>query len=61
MGWFLPLLFGALIVIAMARFAKAPRAALELAVVAALIGLAGYAWQGSPNLPGSPRESTARL
>lgn len=61
MGWFFPLLFAALIVIAMARFAKAPRAALELAVVAALIGLAGYAWQGSPNLPGSPRESTARL
>lgn len=61
MGWFFPLLFAALILTSMVRFAKSPRAALELTVVAALIGLAGYAWQGSPNLPGSPRASTARL
>lgn len=61
MGWLFPLLFAALILVAMVRFAKSPRAALELAVVAALIALAGYAWQGSPGLPGSPRESTARL
>ncbi|MEQ1510047.1 MAG: hypothetical protein ABL909_06555 [Sphingopyxis sp.] len=60
MGWIFPLIFGASIVIIIAKFAKAPRAVLELAVVAALIALAGYAWQGSPDLAGSPRASTAR-
>lgn len=33
---------------------KMPRAALELAGAALLLGVAGYAWQGSPMQPGSP-------
>jgi len=36
------------------RFGGLSRAALELTGAALLIGLAGYAWQGSPAQPGSP-------
>lgn len=61
MGWIFPLLFGVGLVIAIAKFAKPPRTVLELAVVASLIALAGYAWQGSPDLAGSPRAGTARI
>lgn len=33
---------------------KLNRTAMELAVIAVLIGVAGYVWQGSPTLPSSP-------
>lgn len=33
---------------------RVPRLALELAACAMLIGIAGYAWQGSPSLAGAP-------
>lgn len=61
MGWFFPLLFAASVLVVIAKGTKAPRAVLEMAAVAALIALAGYAWQGSPSLQGSSRASTARL
>ena len=39
------------------RFAKMPRSALELTAAALLLGVAGYAWQGTPGEPGTAIES----
>jgi len=35
------------------------RLALELSVAILLVGIAGYAWQGSPDLPGHPVQRAA--
>src|SRR3546814_14677747 len=50
MGWVVILIFAALIMLGLWRFAKMPRGALELLGAALLLGIAGYAWQGSPTL-----------
>jgi cytochrome c-type biogenesis protein CcmH len=39
---------------------RPPRAAWTTAAAALALGLAGYAAQGSPNLPGAPKEASAR-
>ena len=54
MGWLF--LFGfALIVLAVLwRFAGMRGSALELLGAALLLGVTGYAWQGTPGLPGKP-------
>ena len=52
MGWIFLFTFAAVTFAALWRSKMLDRTALEIAVVAILIGLAGYAWQGSPNLPG---------
>ena len=36
------------------RFAALPKGALELVGAALLLGIAGYAWQGSPGMAGKP-------
>jgi cytochrome c-type biogenesis protein CcmH len=59
MGWLFPILFSALLLACLKFSGRLSRTALELAVVAALVGLAGYAWQGSPLLAGSPVAHTA--
>ena len=41
------------------RFVKMPRAMIEMTAAAMLLGIAGYAWQGSPAQPGNPVESAA--
>lgn len=56
MGWFVLLAFAVIALAALIRFARLPRSALELAVAAILIGVGGYAWQGTPGQPGSPVE-----
>jgi cytochrome c-type biogenesis protein CcmH len=61
MGWLFPLLFGGATLVALKLSGRLNRTALELAVVAVLIGLAGYAWQGSPTVGGSPVASTSHL
>lgn len=38
------------------RFGKLPRAGVELTIAAALIGVAGYIWQGKPSQQGAPVE-----
>ena len=38
----------------LAASGRCSRLALELAAVAGLLALAGYAWQGRPDLPGHP-------
>jgi len=46
--------FAALSLVALWRSKRANRLALELAGALLLVGLAGYAWQGSPSMPGNP-------
>ncbi len=57
MGWLYILVFAALTFAALWKSKRLHRTALELTAVAILIGLAGYAWQGSPSLEGSPVSS----
>ncbi|MDE2568735.1 MAG: hypothetical protein KGM93_07450 [Sphingomonadales bacterium] len=39
---------------------RCSRAALELVLVALLVGIAGYGWQGHPDLPGRPFAATGQ-
>ena len=62
MGWVFPIVFALIAIAILWRYARLPRAGLELVAAAALVGLAGYAWQASPDEPGAPvpsRESAA--
>ena len=62
MGWVFTLVFALVAVAILWRYARLPRAGIELVLAAALIGIAGYAWQASPNESGAPvppRESAA--
>lgn len=52
MGWLFLITFAALAFAALWRSRLLNRTALEIAAVAILVGIAGYAWQGSPTLPG---------
>jgi cytochrome c-type biogenesis protein CcmH len=52
MGWLFMLVLAVLTFAGLWRSRLLNRTALEITAVATLIGIAGYAWQGSPNLPG---------
>ena len=54
MGWLFAAIFAALALLALWLSKRASRLALELAGALLLVGLAGYAWQGSPTMPGNP-------
>jgi cytochrome c-type biogenesis protein CcmH len=54
MGWVILIAMAAIAFALLVRFGKLPRTTLELLVAALVVGIAGYAWQGSPVLPGSP-------
>ena len=54
MGWVLFLVFAGATGLALWRSRKLDRNALELTGAALLLALAGYAWQGSPTVPGNP-------
>lgn len=54
MGWLIMLLFAAIILLVLWRFARLDRAGLQLLAAALLLSFAGYAWQGRPGLPGRP-------
>ncbi|MEQ1547059.1 MAG: hypothetical protein ABL918_00255 [Chakrabartia sp.] len=54
MGWIFPIMFTAMTLGGLKLSGRLNRTAFELAIVAGLIGLAGYAWQGAPSLGGSP-------
>ena len=57
MGWIAVLVLAA-VAFALAVFAlRLPKAGFMLFGSALLFGLAGYAWQGSPDQPGSPKAS----
>ena len=54
MAWLFALALALAALILVGRFARIPRAGLELALAASFIGFAGYVWQGSPTQAGSP-------
>lgn len=54
MGWAIMIALAAFTGGVLWRFTKLPRAGLELVGAALLLAIAGYAWQGSPGLAGSP-------
>lgn len=55
MGWILLLLLALAAFAAIWRFGRLDVAGLQLLAAALLLALAGYAWQGRPGLPGSPK------
>ncbi|HQS95229.1 MAG: cytochrome C biosynthesis protein [Novosphingobium sp. 17-62-19] len=55
MTWVIVLLIAAVAFGAMAFALKMPRAGWELTGAALLVGIAGYALQGMPNMPGAPK------
>jgi tetratricopeptide (TPR) repeat protein len=61
MGWLLIINLVALVLLGLWRFGKIGRQPLELTAAALLVGLAGYAFFGSPNKPGSPKQSAADI
>lgn len=54
MGWLLFALLAGLTGLALHASGRCSRQALELCGAALLVAAAGYAWQGSPDLPGQP-------
>jgi cytochrome c-type biogenesis protein CcmH len=54
MGFMFALGFAALSFAALWFSGRCSRMALEISGAALLIGVAGYAWQGSPDMPGHP-------
>lgn len=54
MGWLLFLVYASATCLALWQFGKLERNALELTGASLCLALAGYAWQGSPSVPGNP-------
>ncbi|MBK7285065.1 MAG: hypothetical protein IPI83_12570 [Sphingomonadales bacterium] len=54
MGWVLFLALASATGLALWKSDKLDRNALELTGAAFCLALAGYAWQGSPSVPGNP-------
>lgn len=54
MGWLILTLFALVVLGLLWRFAGMRGSALELLGAALFLGIAGYAWQGAPTLPGKP-------
>lgn len=57
MGWLFAILLATASLVALWKSGRCSRTALELAAAAILVGIAGYAWQGSPDMPGNPVSS----
>ena len=55
MTWLLILALAVAVVVVLVVVLRAPRAGWEAIVAALLVGLAGYALQGHPGMPGAPR------
>jgi hypothetical protein len=60
MGWSFVFGLAALAFFALYRSGRCSRLALEIGGAALLVGIAGYGWQGSPDMPGNPVQSTSR-
>lgn len=59
MGWLVMLALTAIAGALLWRFATLSRAAKELMAAALLLGIAGYAWQGTPGERGHPKPAKA--
>ncbi|MBU3078909.1 tetratricopeptide repeat protein [Sphingomonas quercus] len=53
-GWVILVVLAVAVAVALIRFGRLSGSARELALAALLLGIAGYAWQGSPGEPGQP-------
>lgn len=53
-GWLIFIGLALIVAAALWRFGRLPKGGVELVAAALFLGLAGYAWQGSPGLPGKP-------
>ena len=53
-GWIIAFGIAILAMAALCFIGRIPRVTREVVAAALLVGLAGYAWQGSPALPGKP-------
>ena len=60
MGWFFALGFAALALIGLWASDRCPRPALLVVAAALLLALAGYGWQGNPDMAGKPVKTIAR-
>lgn len=56
MAWSIAAGAAVVVMVALVVIARIPRSAWEICAAALLLGLAGYAWQGSPGLAGAPRQ-----
>lgn len=56
-GWIIAAGIGAFLLVALVALGRIPRATWEITAAALLLGLAGYAWQGNPGLPGAPKQA----
>lgn len=54
MGWLIFLGLAAIVAVALWRFGRLPKGGIELVGATVFLAIAGYAWQGSPGLPGKP-------
>ena len=57
MGWFAALIMALLLFAGLWHFARLDRGMLQFLLAAILFALAGYAWQGRPELPGAPHQA----
>ncbi len=60
MGWIAVILLAAVAFVVGAIILRMPREGWTLFAAALVFGLAGYAWQGSPDQPSSPKPEQAR-
>ena len=58
MGWLFALGFAALAMLGLYLSKRFSPGALLIAAAATVFALAGYAWQGSPGMPGHPVRQT---
>lgn len=54
MSWVIAIAISLVLLMAFRFKASFPRSVFEIAIVAVLIALAGYSWQGSPDMAGKP-------
>lgn len=61
MGWVLAIGLAAIALLVLATLFKAPRGSWEAIAAALVFGLAGFAWQGRPDLAGAPKEPEQKV
>jgi cytochrome c-type biogenesis protein CcmH/NrfG len=59
-GWIVAAALAIATMAALLLIGRIPRSARELCAAALLLGLAGYAWQGRPDLAGTPRQAAGK-
>jgi cytochrome c-type biogenesis protein CcmH/NrfG len=57
MGWLFIVVLALVALVAVWRLGRLDRNGLQFVAAALLLALAGYAWQGRPDLPGDPRRA----